>query len=210
MTSNEGPLKLGEEKLANMLASGAVSLELGCGPHRAFPHYLGVDMLSYPGVDIASDVYEFLARLPDGCVENVHSAHFLEHVPDLGRLVDELARVCKPDARIVSVVPHFSNPYFYSDPTHARFFGLYTMSYFARDDLFRRTVPKYGRSPSFEIEDVHLAFISPFRIRYALRLPVQWAVNATRWGQEFYEEFLTPFFYCYEIKYTLVRSGSAA
>jgi SAM-dependent methyltransferase len=207
--SYQGAMKAGEEKLAGMLARCSVSLELGCGPYRAFPTYLGVDSLDYPGVDISSDVFEFLEGLPGGCVENVHSSHFLEHVSDLTRLIDELARVCKPGARVVSVVPHFSNPYFYSDPTHTRFFGLYTMSYFARDALFRRTVPTYGKSPAFDLEDLRLSFRSPFRLRYALRLPVQWAVNATRWGQEFYEEFLTPFFYCYELTYTLVRNDQS-
>jgi SAM-dependent methyltransferase len=162
--------------------------------------------LTYPGVDVSGDIFEFLESLPGGCVDNVHSSHFLEHVPDLTRLMYELARVCKPGARVVSVVPHFSNPYFYSDPTHTRFFGLYTMSYFARDRLFRRAVPTYGQMPAFDLEDLRLSFRSPFRLRYALRLPIQWAVNATRWGQEFYEEFLTPFFYCYELTYTLVRN----
>lgn len=205
LTPREDSVKTGEEKLASMMAKRSVSLELGCGPHRAFPDYLGVDALDYPGVDVASDVFEFLERLPGNCVENVHSSHFLEHVADLGRLIDELERVCKPGGRVISVVPHFSNPYFYSDPTHTRFFGLYTMSYFAQDGLLRRKVPTYGRAPVFELEDVRLLFRSPFRVRYAMRLPVQWVVNATRWGQEFYEEFLTPFFYCYDITYIMVR-----
>lgn len=199
-------LKMGDEKLSAMLANRTVSLELGCGPYRSFPDYVGVDSLSYPGVDVVSDVIEFLRSLPDRCVDNVHSSHFLEHVSDLPRLMDEFTRVCKPGGRVVSVVPHFSNPFFYSDPTHTRFFGLYTMSYFARDRLFRRKVPTYGKVPAFDLADLDLSFRSPFRVRYALRLPVQWAVNATRWGQEFYEEFLTPFFYCYEITYTLVRN----
>lgn len=38
--------------------------------------------------------------------------------------------------------PHFSNPYFYSDPTHKNFFGLYTMSYFC-NSKFMRKLPKY-------------------------------------------------------------------
>lgn len=207
---DEGANKSGADKLATMLAGRSVSLELGCGPYRAFPAYLGVDSIAYPGVDICCDVFEFLERLPDACVDAVHSSHFLEHVPDLGRLMDQFARVCKPGGRVVSVVPHFSNPYFYSDPTHARFFGLYTMSYFARDRLYRRKVPTYGKAPAFELQEVALSFRSPFRLRYAMRLPIQWAVNATRWGQEFYEEFLTPFFYCYELKYTLVRCDQPA
>lgn len=111
------------EKLSAMLLRGAVFLELGCGPNRAFPGHLGVDAIAYPAVDVVMDVFEFLGSLPAGCVQEVHSSHFLEHVTDLPKLMKELARVCKPGGRVVSVVPHFSNPYFYSDPTHARFSG---------------------------------------------------------------------------------------
>lgn len=70
-------------------------------------------------------------------------------------------------------------------------------------------MPHYGQTPAFDLSDLRLSFRSPFRIRYALRLPFQLLVNLTRWGQEFYEEFLTPFMYCYQLEYTLVRNESA-
>jgi len=196
-------------RLAQLIARGEGSLELGCGPYRLHPGAVGVDALDYDGVDVVGDVMEVLGAVPDGCIEAVYSSHFLEHVPDLAALIREVSRVLRPGGRMVSVVPHFSNPYFYSDPTHNRFFGLYTMSYFAEGRLLRRKVPRYGQDFAFELTDVRLGFRSPFRVRYAMRLPFQWLINSSRWMQEFYEEFLTPFLYCYEVTFVLTRRKRA-
>jgi hypothetical protein len=58
-------------------------------------------------------------------------------VPDLPRLIEELGRVMAPGAALTIIVPHFSNPFYYSDPTHRTPFGLYTMAYFC-DQIFSR------------------------------------------------------------------------
>jgi ubiquinone/menaquinone biosynthesis C-methylase UbiE len=79
-------------------------------------------------VDIVGDALQVLKKVPDNAVSKITSYHFLEHVDNLGILLEEIARVLKQDGTLVSVVPHFSNPFFYSDPTHKNFFGLYTFS----------------------------------------------------------------------------------
>ena len=184
-----------------------VSLELGCGGRKRHPEAIGIDLLDLPGVDIVGDVVEVLEAMPDGCVERVWSYHFLEHVCDVGRIMMSLARVCRPGAIVDVTVPHFSNPYFYSDPTHRQPFGLYTLSYFCRDTLFARKVPHYGITPVFELRDVQLGFKSPRPryIRYGLKKVVQFIVNRGRWAQELYEEFFCYIVPCYEVRYVLLR-----
>src|SRR5256885_7931217 len=54
-------------------------------------------------------------------------------VQQLVPLLAELHRVARAAARLEFIVPHFSNPRYYSDPTHIRFFGLYTFYYFCDD-----------------------------------------------------------------------------
>ena len=184
---------------------GRVSLELGCGPRKRHANALGVDMLDYPGVDLVGDVFEILAALPPGCVEVVHAYHFFEHVSDLARLLDELARVMRAGALLDVEVPHFANPYFYSDPTHAKFFGLYTMSYFAQESLFRRKVPKYGREVTFELTTVWLDFDSPFPVRGLIKRLIGPLFNMTRWLQELHEENLCYLFPCYQLRFELRR-----
>jgi SAM-dependent methyltransferase len=187
--------------------SGPVLLELGCGSRKRNAGALGIDALDYPAVDIVGDVFDVLRRFPSGSVDQVYSCHFIEHVEDLHGLMAELSRVLKPDGLVEFIAPHFSNPYFYSDPTHRRFFGLYTFCYFSAGALFRRTVPVYQKELSFRLESVDLLFKSarPFYVRYALKSLIGKIFNSCNYMKELYEENFCYLFPCYEIRYRLRR-----
>ena len=184
-----------------------IAIELGCGDRKRHAGAVGIDLLDLPGVDIVGDVAEVLKALPTGCVDRVWSYHFLEHIDDVGAIVKELGRVCAQGAVVDITVPHFSNPYYFSDPTHRRPFGLYSMCYFCTENLFSRSVPRYGITPMFEILNVDLVFKSPppRYLRYGFKKIMQAIVNSSRWMQEFYEEMLCFIMPCYEVRYVLVR-----
>lgn len=183
-------------------------LELGCGPRKVDPHAIGVDLLDFDGVDLVGDVYLALAAMPASSISRVYTSHFLEHLPDLPRLLDELGRVMAPGAPLAITVPHFSNPFYYSDPTHRTPFGLYTMAYFCDQSLFRRGVPRYGFKSPFVIETVQLRFKSypPRYIRHALKLVVGALVNSCMFARELYEENFCWLVPCYEVQYGLRRT----
>jgi SAM-dependent methyltransferase len=183
-----------------------VSLDLGCGPRKRNPTDIGVDVLEYEGVDLVGDVYEVLSQIGDETIDGVSSYHFMEHVNDLSRLLAEIARVLKPAGTLKVVVPHFSNPYFYSDYTHRNAFGLYSFGYLAESDLFSRAVPKYA-VPRYRLLDVRLGLKSapPFYGRYAFKRAVGFLVNSCRYAQEFYEENLCYLIPCYEVSYQLEK-----
>jgi len=194
-------------KLAAIAAERRGVLELGCGPARRHLDAVAVDALPFDGVDVVGDVFDVLARLPDGSVDAIHSYHFLEHVDGFKRLVIEMARVLRPGGLLHAVVPHFSNPYYYSDYTHRTPFGLYTFSYLADDDLLRRKVPRYQVDTGLVLTDVRLGFKAgrPFYVRHALRLAVGVVVNCSRLTQEWYEAGWTGWFSCYEIDFKARR-----
>jgi SAM-dependent methyltransferase len=194
-------------RLGALVPSAGVSLELGCGNARKHPGAITVDAIDADAVDVVGDIFDVLARIPDGAVQTVYSAHFLEHIADLSGLVRELRRVLAIGGQVVAVVPHFSNPYYYSDPTHIRPFGLYSFSYLARDGLFWRQVPTYERDVAFRLKDVRLTFKAPrpFYMHYLLGRILTLLVNSTRLTQEWYEAFWCWLIPCYEIKVTLVR-----
>jgi len=196
-----------EGKLAELIRARRGVVELGCGPARRHPEAVTVDALDFDGVDVVGDVFAVLKAIPDGSVDAVHSYHFLEHVEPLGGVVRELARVLKPGGLLHTVVPHFSNPYFYSDYTHRQAFGLYSFSYLADDPLFRRRVPRYQVDTGLVLEDVQLGFkaAKPFYIRYALRRALGLVVNSTRLTQEWYEAGWTGWFSCYELDFKVRR-----
>jgi SAM-dependent methyltransferase len=191
--------------LARLANGERVAVELGCGPRKRQQHAVGIDQLDYPAVDLVGDVFTVLAAMPDGSVQAVYTYHFLEHVHDLSLLLSELARVLQPGGKLEIEVPHFSNPYFYSDPTHVRAFGLYTFSYLAEEKFFKRKVPMYGRTPDFALDDVKLQFDSPFIGRKIIRRLIGPLFNAGRWMQEFHEENLCYLFSAYQIRFVLRR-----
>jgi hypothetical protein len=192
--------------LKNISPSNQIKLNLGCGPQKTQDDFIGTDILDFDCVDLVGDVFEVLKRLPPSGVSECYSAHFFEHISNLDMLMCEISRIMSPGAKLILKVPHFSNPYFYSDPTHQRFFGLYTMCYYCSNGTyFARGVPRYSKPLSLKLEKVKLNFSSPFFIRRMMKKIPQVLFNQCKWGQEFYEENLCYLFPCYEVEYTLIK-----
>lgn len=192
---------------SGMLRRTPLVLELGSGTRKRDLSAVGVDILDLPGVDVVGDVHDVLASLPDGSVDRITSEHFLEHIPDLERLLRDSARVLRSGGRFLAQTPHFSSPYYYSDPTHRVHFGLYTFGYYVADIPMRRKVPQYIEPLPFVHCRPRYVFKSPrpFYARYAVKRALGSVFNASGWLQEFYEENLCWIFPCYEIHYELVR-----
>lgn len=191
--------------LSNITSDTHVTLELGCGNRKRNSCAIGIDILDYPDVDIVGDIYEVMASFSSASVDAVYSYHFIEHVSDVPKLLTELARVIKPNGYLEFVAPHFSNPYFYSDPTHKNFFGLYTFCYLADASLFSRQVPSYGYKAEFEIVKIDLIFksIRPFIFRNGFKRLIGSFFNSCTYLQELYEENFCYLLPCYEVRYEL-------
>lgn len=191
--------------LADLSQRENVILELGCGSRKRIEGAIGIDALDFGCVDIVGDIFEVLKTIPAASVDSIHSFHFFEHVSDFQGLLGEMARVLKSGGELEVVVPHFSNPYFYSDPTHKTFFGLYTFSYYANESLFVRKVPNYQHAIQFDLIEVDLIFKSSrhFFIRHGIKKVFGFIFNSCGYLKEFYEENLSHVFPCYEIRYKL-------
>jgi predicted SAM-dependent methyltransferase len=185
--------------LEQVLASGQpVIVELGCGTEKAAGR-IGIDHLDLPGVDIVADLNQGLPFLPDNSVDEIHSSSLLEHLADLELTLREIVRVLKPGGRSRAFVPHFSNPYFYSDYTHNKFFGLYTFYYFvdAKHQRFTRKVPSFYTDIRLQVFSIQYVFLSPFTGRNRLKTAFGRVINSYRYLQEFYEENLCYLVPCY-------------
>ena len=139
-----------------------IILELGCGPSKRIAEAISIDILNIPEVDIVADLSKGFPFIPDNCVDEIYSFHFMEHLPDLEFFMRESLRILKPNGKIIGIVPHFSNPYFYSDYTHKSFFGLYTFCYFSKNQPFKRKVPAFYSEIDLKVCFVRLIFKSPF------------------------------------------------
>lgn len=181
--------------LASKLNSdGAVLIELGCGKKEK-ANRITIDRVDMPNVDIVADIEEGLDFLPDRSVDEIHCRSVLEHIENFEGLMREMVRVLKDEGKAYIYVPHFSNPYHYSDYTHRRFFGLYSFYYFVDPAMqLKRKVPDFYSDIKIEIESIKLVFRSPFWISKQIRKFWQMIFNISRSFREFYELHM-----CYRI-----------
>lgn len=182
-----------------------VVIELGCGPNKV-AGAIGVDQFESEHVDIVANIENGLPFLPDNCVDELFSRHVLEHIENLELLIKEIHRVLKPGGIHRVIVPHFSNPHFYSDYTHRRFFGLYTFDYFADEtSKLKRKVPNFYNDIRFHITRRYLRFYSlRTLLNYRRRIYSKW-VNRSSAAQERYEETSCYRHPCQEIHYQMTK-----
>lgn len=184
-----------------------VILEIGCGDKKKYTNSIGIDLIDFNSVDIVGNIYNILNDVRDDSVDLIYSSHCFEHLSNLNELMKEISRILKKDGLLEVVVPHFSNPFYYSDPTHKNLFGLYSFSYFADDNILKRQVPKYEILLPLKLISINLIFRS-FRPRYlthSLKKIFQSIFNFNTLTKEFYEENFTSLISCYEIEFTLKK-----
>ncbi|MHC4109712.1 MAG: class I SAM-dependent methyltransferase [Planctomycetota bacterium] len=186
----------------NQVLSGdePVVLELGCGKKKR-QGAIGIDRIDLPEVDIVADVEDGLDFIPDSTVDEIYAHSFFEHVQNFEKLMSEIVRVLKKEGKVFAFVPHFSNPYYYSDPTHKRFFGLYSFYYFVDSRYqLKRKVPDYYFDTKIRIVSQKLVFDSAFLFRGIFKRTIGKIFNLSRFFQEWYEENLCYIFPCYGIE----------
>jgi len=192
-------------KISRDLEEGkSIKLDLGSGgPGRE--GFYSVDLLPLKGVDIVADLNRPFSLLCDNCVDQIYSRHALEHVREFLPLMRELYRITKPGGELEIIVPHFSNVYGYSDPTHVRFFGLYTMYYFVPEDSQPklRKVPSFYTDVKFRIESVRIEFDRLGIIDMMLAPLLSMVVNRSLSWQDFYERRLANFFHASQLRYRM-------
>jgi SAM-dependent methyltransferase len=193
---------------ADLAAGRPVRLNLGVG-RRPRDGYYGLDRIEMPGVDLVADLNEPLSELPDNSVEAVYTHHTLEHVVNLLPLLKEVHRVVVPGGLVEVVAPHFSNPYAYSDPTHVRFFGLYTFYYFADEaDQPRRKVPAFYLPERFAVDGIDVTFVPTLVMCKPVRRLMTKVVNSSIGMLDWYERSWCRHFPADSIRYRLrVKKG---
>lgn len=111
-------------------------LDLGCGKNTP-EGFKGVDMFE-PTAHYRFNLLKFPWPLEDSSVDELHCAHFVEHIPMVyasGRQIpadetdrdlwcaffDECWRVLKPKGKMTVITPHVQSIRAFQDPTHRRF-----------------------------------------------------------------------------------------
>ncbi len=182
-----------------------LKINLGSGGGKKEGFY-GLDMANIDNnVDIVADLNRTLELLPDNSVSEIYSCHVLEHINNFIGLMEELHRILRPNGKMEIKVPHFSNPYYYSDPTHVRFFGAYTMYYFVpleNQPEFRK-VPAFYSKCRFKIQSVTITLLNHSLIDRIVFPRLYNFINKNIKRQDFFERRLCRIFPANGITYEL-------
>lgn len=180
-----------------------LKLNLGCGM-RPKPGFFGVDLVEMDGVDVVADLNEGLPDLPDNSVDEIMTQHVLEHVQNFMPLMRELHRVVRPGGTIRITVPHYSNVFGFSDPTHVRFFGLYTMYYFVdTKDQPKRKLPVFYTDVRYKVDSIFINFYRDGLFDRVFGKIMSILVNKSIGAQHFYEHRLSSLYHADEITYVM-------
>jgi SAM-dependent methyltransferase len=189
-----------------------MKLNLGCGKDYK-RGYTNMDANPDIGVDMCHDALEGLP-FRDNTIDEVYTSHFLEHIPQvqLFALLDEIYRVCKPGARFVVIVPHYSTAAAHT-PVHHTTWG---------SESFKTCESGFGKNHNEErytrlrvhVERVRLYFW--MRHGHALKVKVglwmldpAWLWNfAGFYGVQFWERF-QPFGFDDNIYRAIVATGGS-
>ena len=87
------------------MPNAPIRLDLGCGNAKR-EGFVGLDYVAGPQVDHVLDLTQDTYPFDDATVDEVFSAHFLEHIDEPNHVFGELGRICKDGARIVIYTPY--------------------------------------------------------------------------------------------------------
>lgn len=173
-----------------------MKVDLGCGINKKKEGYIGVDQFEGFGVDIVCDIDKGIS-LEDNTVDKLYSSHFLEHVKDFIKTMEEIYRICKPNAEIEIKVPHFSGISGYC-VFHKRFFR-----YDSFDNLDKNKRRMFV-TDKCDIEIISKRIIFDKRWYMAYNYIVEPLANYNKFTIKVYEgTFLRNLFPAFELHYKL-------
>ncbi|HEY9909336.1 MAG TPA: glycosyltransferase, partial [Thermosynechococcaceae cyanobacterium] len=143
--------------------SEVMQVDLGCGSHKP-DGFIGVDVSSRPGVDIVADLNRRFP-FPDNSVDFLRAFDVIEHLSDRIHTMNEIWRICKPDAQVDIRVPSTDGRGAFQDPTHVSFWNINSFKYYSIEfpeylDLCR----SYGFQGAFSIISLTDEETSPDRV----------------------------------------------
>lgn len=127
-----------------------MKINIGCG-NKSQEDFFGIDLFPCKAVNIISDISKYIP-IKNSVIDEVYASHVIEHIFDITGLMKEIHRVCKNNAIITIITPHFSSIDSWRDPTHVHHLTYYSMMHFEKKDTSHYT------GGGFVVENVKLSF----------------------------------------------------
>lgn len=108
---------------------GAPTLHLGAG-FSPLSGATTVDINPETNPSVVWDLNQRPWPFADDTFDNVVALNILEHLDDFFAVMGEIHRVCRSDAEVSILVPHFSSVAAFVDPTHKQYLSAQSCDYF--------------------------------------------------------------------------------
>jgi ubiquinone/menaquinone biosynthesis C-methylase UbiE len=118
------------------------------------PGFTNIDIRDLPGVDIVHDLMKGIP-LKDNTVEIVIADNLFTELPEIAPLMEEIWRVCKPNAQVIIKVPYYMSESGFKNSFNKRFFTDATFDHFDRRNVENGTMPEYHLKCNFRIEKLY-------------------------------------------------------
>jgi len=128
-------------------------LHLGCG-NQILSGFLNVDLAPLPGVDVVHDLTQMPWPFHEGQFKEIIAVHLLEHLPNTVKVVEELWRIGRRDARLNIRVPYWNSHHSIADPTHIKLFNHKSLDFFDPRKRDCKERPYYSKA-RFIIEKIY-------------------------------------------------------
>jgi predicted SAM-dependent methyltransferase len=125
-----------------MTEEKTLKLDLACG-HRKQVGFLGVDKIKVDDVDIIMDLEIYPWKWKDGEIDEIYCSHYIEHVTDLFKFMDECWRILKKGGKMTVISPYYNSVRAWMDPTHKRAISEFTFCYFNKEWRDREKLEHY-------------------------------------------------------------------
>lgn len=139
-----------------------MKLDLACGQNRR-EGFKGVDIAPGPGVDFVVDLEQFpWTQFKDNSIEEIYCSHYIEHVPDLIKFMDEVWRICENGAKVTFLAPYYTSIRAWQDPTHKRAISEATWMYFNKEWRTANKLDHYPITSNFAGQNMVVFFNPPW------------------------------------------------
>ena len=152
-------------------------LNLGCGSDIR-EECVNQDIALLPGVDVVYDLSRYPYPFRDNSFDEIYALSVLEHLPDLVATMNELHRICAPQAVVHVRVPFWNSEVAAADPTHVRAFSERTFLFFDPRSVHCR-LRHYYADARFLVESVRFRVNVPF-VNRPYRVSVEWKKRLVR------------------------------
>jgi uncharacterized protein YbaR (Trm112 family)/SAM-dependent methyltransferase len=96
-------------------------LDVGCGPNKVKDAF-GIDIVRMEGVNAIVDLFHLPLPFADDTFDEIYFNDVIEHLPNTIKIMEEIHRIARKDARVFIRVVNWNSSYTAADPTHIRAF----------------------------------------------------------------------------------------